>query len=1164
MEFRILGPLEIRVQGALVPVGSARQRALLTALLLQSDKPVSVRQLIASTWGQDAPPSAVANLRSHVHMLRRRLKEAGENRPRLLAESGGYRLAVDPDELDLTAFEELLRQGRQAVHQGQHALAARRFGAALALWRGNPAENTVLYGGAEADVARLEEIRLTLVEQSCRARLDSGDSTVVGDLRALLVEHPLREPLWALLMLALHRAGRQGDALDAYERARAGIAAELGLDPGPHLRTLHQQVLTGDPSLAAPRASTEPAGIAPAGTAAWQPLAGRKAELAHLTERLDAALSGRPGVVLVEGEPGIGKTRLLEELDRTAAARGVPVLWGRGSGEAGAPAFWPWRQAVRALLADGRARDTLSSLGDTADELARIVPELAPAHRDARETAPPVGAEHRFALFELFAALLTRAATASRGLVVVLDDLHYADTASLLLLGHLARGLRDAPLLITIGVRPSELSPPRRDIPGLAGLAGRYPADRLALTGLPEAAVADQLRHVTGRPCDPAVAASVTRRTAGNPLFVQEIGKLLAAAGGAPVSEVPAAVRDAIREHLNVLSPRSRALLSTAAVLSDDIDARLLAAVARTSVDDVVSCLDEVLVAAVVRPARGGTGHRFAHDLVRECLCLDMDAGDRARIHVRAAEHLTALDDPAHLPRIARHRLAALPLGDPALAVRAAADSAELALRQLAYEDAVELFDRALAAGDLCGLDAHARGRLLIGKAGALHQAHDVSRAMRACETAAALARHTGDAEALGRAALVLADVTDAQWLSTVAPWCHEALARLPVRDSAPRAQLLALQAIIASVSEDLGLPDSSAAALAMAERLDDPAALTTALRARQLARSVPEGSAERLALGGRMLRLAPRLADQAVQWGHLWRFDALVQLGRVDEAEGELDLLEPVVARMRQRLARWHLVRSRAVIHFGRGHFARARAANDEAVALAEAGCHPSALWLSRYIRDLMAGLVDDGAERTPSPESRSRSHLSHMVTLGVAEHHALHGRDREARRCYARVPPLHALRPPPFARLYLYGLHGETAAAVGDREGCEAAYRRLLPYAAFHVATGAGVTLTRGSAQLPLGVAAAGSGRTRAAADHLRAAVASNRAAGLVPCTAVAQYRLAEQLLSGHHSDAHEEGVRAATEAGLAAARLGIPWLRARAAHLLGRAAPWQGQAP
>ncbi|MGH9151527.1 MAG: hypothetical protein ACRD03_03765 [Acidimicrobiales bacterium] len=302
-----------------------------------------------------------------------------------------------------------------------------------------------------------------------------------------------------------------------------------------------------------------------------------------------------------------------------------------------------------------------------------------------------------------------------------------------------------------------------------------------------------------------------------------------------------------------------------------------------------------------------------------------------------------------------------------------------------------------------------------------------------------------------------------------------------------------------------------------MAERVWDRAALATALRARQLARSSPDGALERLELADRMRALGARPPDHgcAAVWGHLWRFDALMELGRVDEAEAELHRLEPVVARSRQPLARWHLLRSLTAVHIGRGRFAEAVGANARALAIARAGGDDGAVGTTLAQRALVSVLTGD---RLVDQEAELRRALpgpwQPMVLALVAEWHLVSGQPEEAARLYRALPPP-TWRPPPFLALPYCSYRGVLAAAIGDRDGAEVAYRALLPHAGLHLAGGAGVIVTRGSVERVLGVTAAACGRLDAAVAHLRRAVEGNQGSGLPPCVAEAGCELAEVLM-------------------------------------------------
>ncbi|QUQ64721.1 BTAD domain-containing putative transcriptional regulator [Kutzneria sp. CA-103260] len=1100
MEIRLLGTVEARDGDVVVPLGPRQQRLVLGLLAWEANRPVSLDRLIAHVWPEDPPRSAAHAIRVAVSGLRSRLSGVV-----LEAQGTGYLLRCDPMAIDVHRFLALVAQARTTADD-QDRLAV--LDEALGLWRG-----PVLADVAPDQTfgAGVEEARLVAVEDRADVLLRLGrHRDVVVELLGLVGVHPARERLVGPLMLALYRGGRASQALEVFRRTRAYLAEELGIDPGAELRRLELAILRNDAELDPP-------------VVAEPTLIGRRPELAQLAEWRAKAASGRAVVVLLEGVAGIGKSTLLDEF-----GRGGRVLRGQGVAEEGAPAYWPWRQVFRQWLGETEPTVAAEMLGDAADKIARIVPEirrLAGAERSAEPTA-----EERFALFDAVTEVVGRIAVG--GLVIVIDDLHWADPASLRLFSHLARGAASAPLLLVGAFRPYEMRQVGRGDDVLAEVTRLAGVCRLELAGLSVDEVAQQLTVELGRPCELDEAAAVARRTGGNPLFVREIGRLRRI----DLDEVPAGARDAIRQHLRALTPSCRSLLTTASVLSVDIDPVALAAVSGVEIEETLTALDEAVAASVVLP-----GFRFAHDLVRESLMLDLGEADRARIHLHAAEFFEGRK--GHPAQIARHRLAALPLGDPALAVRAAVRAAEQAMTHLAYEDAAHLYDQALTAGGRPHMD------LLIGKATAQYLCNDVEPARRTCEEAADLARRTGDAEGLGRAALVMPEQADPLWLPTIRPWCDQALAGLPPEDSLLRAKLLALRTVIDTMA---GATDDAVrtgeAAVAMAERLGDPATVIATLRARRHANSGPDGVHVRLAVGDRTVALA---GEPAALWGHLWRFDALMQLGRVHEAEVALDRFES--ARIELPLAQWYLALARASVLQGRGRFADAFACLDRASQLAERGDNPHGVAATEIVRAYYRSATGVGDS---VPEMLLRGFASSVMarltlaTLFVA----FEDLDR-AREHYQTLPPVDRAEIQEWYRLTVYGQYAQIAAALGDPDGASAAYERLLPYAELHMTNGANVALTGGSVHHYLGLAAAAAGRVDTAVDHFRSAVAANAGSGLLPRVAESRHRLALVLLDRGEQ---AEALSNAKEARAIAVRLGMPRLLARTTW------PAPGQAP
>ncbi|MFC4942976.1 ATP-binding protein [Pseudonocardia sp. GCM10023141] len=873
---------------------------------------------------------------------------------------------------------------------------------------------------------------------------------------------------------------------------------------------------------------------------------GRATELEEVADQLEDALAARPRIVLVSGEAGIGKTRLVAELCRLAGARAVPAWWGGCSEDAGAPAYWPWRRILRSWLA-AAAPGEVARMAAVAGELARIAPELGPA------PAEPAGPEQRFVLFDAAARFFTEAAAAG-GLVLVIDDAQWADPASLALLAHLGREVRAARLLLVVTYRDVALG----DNPLLAEVVSdlaRSPGTiGLELAGLDDGAVASALAERIGARPSPQVVAAVARRTRGNPFFVGELGRVLGA--DAATVRVPGAVRDVVRRRLARLPDGCRDVLAVAAVLGRELDLAVLTAAAELPVDTVLDLLQPAHDDGVLDRPLGRTGLRFAHDLVRETVLDDLAPGQRARIHQRAADSLRAsADDPDVLPELAHHALAALPLGDAAAAVGWARQAAENAMTALAHEDAARLFVRAVDAGRTV-LPPVARADLLVVAAHAQAVANNIESAIELGTEAVALARRIGDPALVGRAALVMPGVSDLAWLHLCRDWCEEALRGTPDADSAQRAQLLAqLSHTMLATAGNVGLDETSARALAMAERVGDAVALASALRARQLASAGAEGNAERLVVGGRMLALGVDTGDpDTTMWGHLWRFDAVLQAGRVDEAEAELDLLAPVVARLRLPLARLHLLRGRAALAMGRGQYVDAARFNDEALGIATDGRHEGALMTARVVRHHFAAFTGDAGESIDWLETYAAQDLPWVFLLraSLGLWHLALGRRDDAERWYAALPPPGTPRAPAFMALVLETSRSALATDLGDPVAAEMVHRLLLPHAHLHSVGGAGAITTGGSVQLYLGIAALGAGKPDVAVRHLRVAITVNDACGLVPFAGMARFRLAAALRARGRAGDVDEAVAMLNDAGAIAARLGMAPLQAQVAAL------------
>ena len=323
MDFRILGILEVCDGARRVEIGAAKERALLAELVLRANQIVSRERLVEVVWGDNPPATAAATLNTYVSHLRSALEpgRAARTQPGLLlTRDPGYLLAVDPERVDALRFERLAGEGRRALAAGDAATAAAMLREGLGLWRGGALADFVYEPFAQTEATRLEELRLSTLEQRIDADLALGrHHDLVAELRRLVDEHPLRERLWGQLMLALYRCGRQSEALRAYGELRSVLAEELGVDPSPALRRLEDDMLQQRPELEGPAAPGHPADAAPVPSPPVRPptnlptrltsFVGREDDIAEV-ERLCAGAR----LVTLVGAGGVGKTRLAVEV----------------------------------------------------------------------------------------------------------------------------------------------------------------------------------------------------------------------------------------------------------------------------------------------------------------------------------------------------------------------------------------------------------------------------------------------------------------------------------------------------------------------------------------------------------------------------------------------------------------------------------------------------------------------------------------------------------------------------------------------------------------------------------------------------------------------------------------------------------------------------------
>lgn len=825
-------------------------------------------------------------------------------------------------------------------------------------------------------------------------------------------------------------------------------------------------------------------------------MVGRRGELQALRAWVDEARAGHGRLVLCTGEPGIGKTRLAQEVAGFALAEGAAVAWGRCIETEGAPAYWPWRQVLRSLEVD-------------ADQV--------------------LTGDDRFRLFEEVTDQVRRTA-GDRGLVIILDDVHRADEPSLLVLRHLAGQLAEFRVLILATAR---------DTTGLGELST---AERLDLHTLAETEVAEQLSPAT---TDPELAATVYEVTGGNPLFVRELARAIADGSWHPNDPPPRSVREIVGTRLDRASEDCRRLVQAAAIVGRDFRLQTVAATLQRSVDDCLPLVDEATKLGFVDRVED---FRFVHALTRDAVEASLSTTERTRLHRAVAAVLE--DDPEEqLATIASHHAFLAQYGDGTAARHWMVRAAEDAVRRLAYEEGVRLYRQALTTRPL---EARECCEISIALGKAAYLAGDLQGCCAAAVDAAAAAQSP---EQAAEAALVLEAVPDPTINATAERLCEEALAQ--DIDPGLRARLLALRSHLAFYDGEQSRLDAlSSEALDLARSAKDDKALADALRARQEACPGPDGRAERLELAAEMLQLAKRTnSPRAEMWGEIWRLDALVESGRLAAAAEELPRLRVAVDRLGGPVAAWHHDRIAACIAQARGLYAEAailgRRGFDRMRPIERAPATGAYFALQVALAGHV-GVTDEMrwfAERPFEPPPRfvtlsllSRAHL--LLCTNSPEH---------AAASYRQAGPIDTWSLPAFFVLPAYVYATLACCGLGRYDDLAVLLNRLQPFRGEH-AVGNGVTYM-GPTELAIGRAAAALGRLDAAVNDLTTALEQAETAGAAGFVAETQYHLASTLFTRDRSGDRDRARPLAIEAARLVDSLGMTAYTERAAILVGR---------
>jgi DNA-binding CsgD family transcriptional regulator len=847
-------------------------------------------------------------------------------------------------------------------------------------------------------------------------------------------------------------------------------------------------------------------------------MVGRDRELARVTRLLDDAVAGRGRLVLCTGEAGIGKTRLAEEVAALATARDVPVAWARAANRGSSPPYGLWR-----MVLDDPAVRGADARASRADVWSRV---FGDAGRPALAEGGDSGSAYRFALFAEVRLRLAEAALPG-GLVLVLDDLHWADQASAVLLTDVVRQLRGTPILVFATYRDS-VAPDEVSAGLLQGLSADANTERVDLAGLPADAVREMLR-AAGLPASAEAAGEVHSETGGNPFLVRELALMLAEERRGGRGSVPGRVVEATAYRLAQLPGPARELLQAAAVAGNSFSVGVVARMLGLPVLALLGPLEECQAAGFLVAGDRRGDYRFSHALVRSAVAARLSAAEQRRLHTAAADAIEALYEGQlrlHLAEVARHRVEASLPGDRARAVAACGAAADVAAESLAFEEAVLLYRQALSVGE-GEVSEDDRSRLELALAAELHRSGDLPGAQQTAVQVGRRAEARRDRLWLARTALVSEATGVPEWDGEICRFCEQALAGDDIPDDL-RARVSARYAQALAYRGEMDRAEQvSADALAVADATGDPVALVDALQARQLACSSPEGLAERVVLAGRMLEAADRLGSAwAEMWGRLWRIDTLLETGQLREAQRALTDLGAFLERLSGPVGQFHHLEGMATLGLATGRFTEAARLAREAFKVLNDMGHPTAIGALAVVlfqSTLHVGLEGSGlagafdlapASVLPEAVDTTRGTATVFPALTVALMRLLQGDRAGAEAAYALAGPVASWTPMAAMRMACWGHGLAVAIGLGRTEDIEFFLGRFEPFRGQHAANGAGPGVYMGPVELQLGLAAAALGRLDAAVEDLTTAASSCDANGARGYAVQARAELAAAL--------------------------------------------------
>jgi DNA-binding SARP family transcriptional activator len=1160
---QLCGRLSVEVDGAEL-AGSLRGkqvRLLLAYLVLARQRPVGREELIGALWPLNAPRSQDAALRTLLSRLRSSL---------------GTEVLVGRDELVLELPEPVWIDVEAALTHVERALAALEAGDARRAWALaqvplNVAGRGLLPGAQatwlESERRELHDVRLQALEIIGRAGLVLGGtqlSSVERAARSLIDAEPYRESGYVLLMHALRVQGNVAEALRVFERLRSLLREELGTAPSPGALRAHEELLhPGDPAPRDGGAASQPRSAVPGPVIplpgelrarAAPSMIGRVAELSEIERWLGTIDAGTRSerVLLLSGDPGVGKTRLLAEIASRSHAAGTLVLAGRSPEETLVP-FQPFLEALGHYVANVPLEELRTTARGHGPELARLVPALRRRLPELPATEAGDSETERYRLFESVAGLLGEL-SALRPVLIVLDDLQWADRPTLMLLRHLARVQQADRLSITGAYRATE--PWSASFASaMTGLRHERLVRQIDVSGLPERDAARLVSLRLGRRPDEEFIHALHVETEGNPFFIEEILRHLQDTGVSPSGAaaadlarvgVPDDVREVISRRLERLSPDALESLRVAAVIGRDFDAGLLERVVGMDDDRYLVGLEEALQAGLIdeAPTPGG-GYTFAHALIRETLYEGMSQPRRARVHRRIGLAVEARGPQRHANSLAHHFTQAAEPEDADRAIRYSLQASEEATRMLAHEQAAEYYAGALEMlARFHPEDQEQRCRLLLDLGEALVRSGERPRAWGVFREAAAIAAELGDWGALARAAIGASrrhvqppGVIDEDLIAML----EQALQTTSTDPSVTRVLLLTRLAASLYYSERREhMRRLAAEATVIAAQLGDPLAAALAAAARRRAYWGPGHLERRLADSTQMLRAAREAGDiDLTLQGHAWLVVDLLEAGDRAAVEAQIEAFTVGARQLRQPLYIWQAAVWRAMRALLSGHLTTADRLAGEALS---AGIRAEGITAPQYYSVQLLGVRRE-QDRLAELEGPARELVRNnphrpawRALLGLLLTEA--GRQDEARA------ELAGLADQGFTDIPVDGdwmiamtVLADVAVALDDPEWAQMLYERLLPYRNSTVVIGiAAVCL--GSAARYLGRLALVTGEEARGVEHLEHALNVNAALQAPVQLAHTQLDLAAALgRSARARDLNDAAGRTARELGIPA---------------------------